>query len=46
MKKYTDIADLEFLSETALESSLAGYWDWDMVTNSEYLSPRFKEMFG
>ncbi len=29
-----------------LEDTMAGYWDWDMVTNSEYLSPRFKQMFG
>ncbi len=46
MKKYTNIKDLELLSESALESSLAGFWDWDMLSNKEYLSPRFKEMFG
>lgn len=46
MKKYTNIKDLELLSESALESSLAGFWDWDMLSNVEYLSPRFKEMFG
>lgn len=46
MKKYTNHNDLELLSETALESSLAGFWDWDILTNEEYLSPRFKEMFG
>jgi PAS domain S-box-containing protein len=46
MKKYTSIQDLELLSESALESSLAGYWDWNMVSNEEYLSPRFKQMFG
>ena len=46
MKDYSNIEDLKLLSESALESSLAGYWDWDMVTNEEYLSPRFKEMFG
>lgn len=46
MKSYSATSDLQFLSETALESSLAGYWDWDMVTNEEYLSTRFKEMFG
>lgn len=46
MKAYSDLKDLELLSESALESSLAGYWDWDILNNEEYLSPRFKEMFG
>ncbi len=46
MKKYTDLKDLQLISETALESSLAGFWDWDILNNKEYLSPRFKEMFG
>jgi PAS domain S-box-containing protein len=46
MKKYTTIQDLQLLSESVLESSLAGYWDWNMVTDEEYLSTRFKEMFG
>jgi PAS domain S-box-containing protein len=46
MKPYTDHNDLKFLSESALESSLAGYWDWNMLNDQEYLSPRFKEMFG
>lgn len=40
------LEDEKELTETALESSLAGYWDWNMLTNEEYLSPRFKEMFG
>lgn len=34
------------LYEELLEVSLAGFWDWNMVTNYEYLSPRFKAMFG
>ena len=46
MEKYNSIEDLRLLSESALESSLAGFWDWNMVTDEEYLSPRFKEMFG
>ncbi|NLJ33058.1 MAG: PAS domain S-box protein [Firmicutes bacterium] len=32
--------------EDVLESTLAGYWDWDLVSNSQYLSPAFKKMFG
>jgi two-component system CheB/CheR fusion protein len=46
MERYNSIEDLRLLSESALESSLAGFWDWNIVTNEEYLSPRFKEMFG
>ena len=46
MKKYSNIKDLELLSESALESALAGFWDWNIAENKEYLSPRFKEMFG
>lgn len=32
--------------EEILEQSLAGYWDWDIPTGDEYLSPTFKKMFG
>ncbi len=32
--------------EQILEQSLAGYWDWDIPTGDEYLSPTFKKMFG
>ncbi|PWH84907.1 sensor histidine kinase [Brumimicrobium oceani] len=46
MERYNSIEDLKLLSESALESSLAGFWDWNMITDEEYLSPRFKEMFG
>jgi PAS domain S-box-containing protein len=28
------------------ESALSGYWDWNLVDNTEYLSPTFKCMFG
>jgi PAS domain S-box-containing protein len=29
-----------------LEATLAGYWDWDIPNNREYLSPTLKKMFG
>ncbi|NJR41850.1 MAG: PAS domain-containing protein, partial [Akkermansiaceae bacterium] len=34
------------LLEQILEIILAGYWDWDIPGNQEYLSPGFKRMFG
>lgn len=34
------------LYEQILEQSLAGYWDWDIASGYEYLSPTFKRMFG
>lgn len=34
------------LLENILEVILAGYWDWDIANNQEYLSPGFKHMFG
>lgn len=32
--------------EAILEQSMAGYWDWNIKENTEYLSPTFKKMFG
>jgi PAS domain S-box-containing protein len=46
MKEYTSVKDLQFISQNVFECSMAGFWDWDMITDEEYLSPRFKEMFG
>jgi PAS domain S-box-containing protein len=34
------------LLEQILDIILAGYWDWDIPNNQEYLSPGFKRMFG
>ena len=34
------------LLESILENILAGYWDWDILNNQEYLSPGFKRTFG
>jgi len=32
--------------EEILEQILAGYWDWDIETGDEYMSPTLKKMFG
>lgn len=34
------------LFEQILEQTMAGYWDWQLQENTEYLSPTFKQMFG
>ncbi|MBE9174888.1 PAS domain-containing protein, partial [Synechocystis salina LEGE 06155] len=34
------------VTRTILEDVIGGYWDWNMVTNFEYLSPGFRRMFG
>lgn len=40
------LAEKEMLFDEILESTLAGYWDWHVQDNYEYLSPTFKSMFG
>ena len=34
------------LLKHVLETTQAGYWDWNAQHNTKYLSPRFKKMFG
>jgi PAS domain S-box-containing protein len=34
------------LLENVLDIVLAGYWDWDLANNKEYLSPGYKRMLG
>ncbi|MEA5619633.1 PAS domain S-box protein [Cronbergia sp. UHCC 0137] len=34
------------LLENILDIVLAGYWDWDLKNNTEYLSPGLKKMLG
>jgi PAS domain S-box-containing protein len=36
----------ESILKEILEQTLAGYWDWDIPSGNEYLSPSFKRMFG
>lgn len=36
----------ELILKEILETTLAGFWDWNLVENTEYLSPTFKLMFG
>lgn len=40
------IADHHRVFNTVLESSFAGYWDWHIQDEYEYMSPSFKAMFG
>lgn len=35
-----------YIFETILDSLFAGFWDWNIQDNTEYLSPTFKKMFG
>lgn len=41
-----NLNDQEKVLVDILEDTLSGYWDWDLVNNTEYLSPAFKLMFG
>jgi len=46
-RKQAEQVHQEFtLLENIIETTLSGYWDWDLVNQTEYLSPRFKAMFG
>lgn len=38
--------DIKVVFDNILDSTLAGYWDWYIQDNYEYLSPTFKKMFG
>ena len=40
------IKDKNMAFEQVLESTMAGFWDWNILENTEYLSPSFKKMFG
>ena len=40
------LAEQKAILELILEQSMAGYWDWWIQEDEEYLSPTFKKMFG
>jgi PAS domain S-box-containing protein len=40
------LAESEKILRDILESTLSGFWDWNLADNTEYLSPTFKRMFG
>jgi two-component system CheB/CheR fusion protein len=40
------IEEKDTIFNEILESSMAGYWDWHIQDDYEYLSPTFKKMFG
>jgi PAS domain S-box-containing protein len=40
------LEESSLIFSTILEGSLAGYWDWHIQENYEYMSPTFKKMFG
>ncbi|MBI9096775.1 MAG: PAS domain S-box protein [Sphaerochaeta sp.] len=42
----TELRKSEKTLRDVFESTLSGYWDWNLVDNTEYLSPTFKNMFG
>ncbi len=42
----TDVRKSEQTLKDIFESTLSGYWDWNLSDNTEYLSPTFKRMFG
>ena len=41
-----ELLDKHNIIHNILESSMAGYWDWYIQEDYEYLSPTFKLMFG
>lgn len=45
-KRFYRMNESELVFRDIFESSFSGFWDWDLVNNTEYLSPAFKSMFG
>lgn len=42
----TEVRNQRDRLEGILESEAAGYWDWNIPENTEFMSPRLKSMFG
>ncbi|MEM6643165.1 MAG: PAS domain-containing protein [Bacteroidota bacterium] len=40
------VDELGLIFDNVLDSTLAGYWDWYIKQDYEYMSPMFKKMFG
>ncbi|WP_109830104.1 PAS domain-containing protein [Reichenbachiella versicolor] len=40
------LKEANMIYDTIIEGTLAGYWDWHLKKNYEYMSPTFKAMFG
>ncbi len=41
-----EVLDKNMVFNEVLESTMAGFWDWNIPEHTEYLSPTFKKMFG
>tara|TARA_B110000977_G_scaffold192105_1_gene265177 strand:+ start:2411 stop:2860 length:450 start_codon:yes stop_codon:yes gene_type:complete len=41
-----EVFKMREILELTLELTTDGYWDWDVVNNSQYLSPAFKKQLG
>ncbi len=41
-----ELLDKERINNIILEGTMAGYWDWHITEEYEYMSPTFKKMFG
>jgi len=46
LKMENQIKDQNTAFEQVIENTLAGFWDWNIPENTEYMSPSFKNMFG
>ncbi len=40
------ISEANYVYNTIIEGAMAGYWDWNIPNNTEFMSPTFKKMFG